>query len=1109
MTSGSAIPSSAINIKASSTLNSAHRNQPVRSPSDRHSSLSKSKSPTPETVTTSPPSLRGLNGGSNSRHSHGQDESEAETEILSDEPGKSKAQPKQRVVNHEHKNDDHRSSPALSSRTDPRRKHAASTGSSVNGDAPDKGERKSSGPDKRENGHAKAAVKERLRLPLDNGSAASRAQSADASTSPQSQLDRERQARSAEPRKRKFSDSQRPTKLEPPRQKLRLDGAGKPTPTKAHHKIRRPSSPPQPPTPGTRTTHKRSASNQTAFQVVVPAVQSRKKRESSISTKSSDRQEWNSGSSSEDESRLGPPIPLLAPLPRSSRSTQRALASPARTMPLGSKRADRYGLTPLLKACERGSFEGVKQAYEEAPAELDQPDNGGFAPLQKAALGGHADIVQFLLDKGCRRDCHSTADQDSPLIDAVDNGHVEVVKILLAGGVNPHHQNNQGKRAIDAVDDADAEEDEKVEMKELIDQAMRDFEGSDGDDDDDDDEADHTVPRKEGSREDLLYIEPNRKNLIEYSRKGDVVAVGHFIESVEPTVACAVVAARGGHHLVLNLLLAAGDSLADPDPLRHDETPMLAAIGRGHLRVIKLLLETENFNPTRTTRDGKRYFEVAEQMHGPKWQKEVKLLKDHYDAYVSKRKLTPGGKKRKQGESSKSTEHSSRMPKSSESPKALKHKRLMTRKEMPGKDSKRRSRPVLDSSQSEGSDSEVRITKKPMRIRKGSIVGKTTRSGPPSPVTNRQPSASKSKTTSTPIPELKPPSKETRKAPGPRKSSSQSIENHPPSDQETTKDVKPIKQSTPEEEREARLVAEKERAAELERQEEAIRLQKEAEQRKRDEEAAAKEAERKAAEAAAQEAERKAEEERIRLEKEKREREERLNALPTALRIAVEKGPKRPLRFGPPSKDHGEELGISMQFLPIHLFTLGDVEPKCEEAEKDEQLMMSFQVVGILGLPSELRMTEFPDWKRQDVTPQHRKMFLRSYDLSQLAQEYRWLQAGENGYNARLIREGLAEAKQKFLAMQPLSFVRYADFLEALKKPEYDHLAGLEMRTSTRCCVTEKTDCRGFDLFGGVKDEKPVSNDAKVNADFDVTVNVNVNVNEMEENATAGAVAAG
>jgi ankyrin repeat protein len=751
-------------------------------------------------------------------------------------------------------------------------------------------------------------------------------------------------------------------------------------------------------------------------------------------------------------------------------------------VPLGSKRADRYGMTPLLKACEKGSYEGVKQAYEEAPAELDQADNGGFAPLQKAALGGHAKIVQFLLNKGCRRDCHSTADQDSPLIDAVDNGHVDVVKMLLAGGVNPHHQNNQGKRAIDAVEDADAEEDEKAEMKELIDKAMRDFEGSD--DDDDDDDPDTYVPRKEESRTDLLYLEPNRQNLIDYSRKGDVVAVGHFIESVKPTVACAVVAARGGHHLVLNLLLAAGDNLADPDPSRYDETPMLAAIGRGHLRVIKLLLESENFNPTRTTRDGKRYYEVAEQKHGPKWQREVALLKEHYDAYVNKKKLTPGGKKRKLAETGKSAEHSSRLPKDPESPKALKHKRLMTRKELPVKDSKRRSRPVLESSQSEGSEDEVRVSKKPMRARKGSMASKSTRSGPPSPVTNRHPSGSKSKS----IPDLKPP-KEARKVSGPRKVSSNSIENHPPSDQEI-KDIKPIKQGTPEEERETRRAEEKAKAAELERQkEETARLKKEAEQRKRDEEAAVKEAERKAVEDAAREAERKAEEERIRLEKVKQEREERLDALPIALRTAVEKGPKRPLRFGPPSKDRGEELGISMQFLPIYLFTLGDIEPSCDSARKDELLMMSFQVVGILGLPSELRMTEFPDWKRRDVTPHHRELFLRSYDLSQLAQEYRWLQAGETGYNAQIIRQGLAEAKRKFLAMEPLSFVKYSDFLEALKTPEYDHLRGLEMRTSTRCRVTQDTRCTSLDLFGDDEEESSSMENGK------------------EMDATAGAVA--
>ncbi|KAF2668510.1 ankyrin, partial [Microthyrium microscopicum] len=81
--------------------------------------------------------------------------------------------------------------------------------------------------------------------------------------------------------------------------------------------------------------------------------------------------------------------------------------------------------------------------------ELDQEDNGGFTPLQKASLSGHYQVVQFLLEKGCRRDSCSKEDLDTPLIDAVENAHLDVIELLLENGVNPHHANRHGKRAID------------------------------------------------------------------------------------------------------------------------------------------------------------------------------------------------------------------------------------------------------------------------------------------------------------------------------------------------------------------------------------------------------------------------------------------------------------------------------------------------------------------------------------------------------------------------------------------------------------------------------------------------------------------------------------
>jgi len=203
-----------------------------------------------------------------------------------------------------------------------------------------------------------------------------------------------------------------------------------------------------------------------------------------------------------------------------------------------------------------------------------------------------------------------------------------------------------------------------------------------------------------------------------------------------------------------------------------------------------------------------------------------------------------------------------------------------------------------------------------------------------------------------------------------------------------------------------------------------------------------------------------------------------LNSLPRALRLAAERGRNRPLDFSRPTKDHGEELGISRQFLPIHIFKLRDVKPNCEDATKDEQLMMSFQAVGILGLPSELLMTEFPNWEKWEVAPQHRQLFLRSYDLTKLAQEYRWPQPGETGFDQKANDQRLADTRQKFLTMEPLFFIKYADFVEAVKQPEYDHLHGLKMRSSTYCRVIEDTGSMGLDLLFAEVEEKPPSMEA-------------------------------
>jgi ankyrin repeat protein len=720
-----------------------------------------------------------------------------------------------------------------------------------------------------------------------------------------------------------------------------------------------------------------------------------------------------------------------------------------------SKRADKYGTTPLARACERGYMDQVKIAYDEAPNELNQADHGGYTPLQKAALEGHADVVQFLLDKGCRRDCFSIVERDTPLIDAVENGHLDVVKILLKGGVKPHHQNKRGNRAIDAIDET---KDYASEMKELIQNAMADYV-----DDDEDNHEPVASAQEDTKREDLLYLEPNRKNLLEYSRKGDTVAVDHFLSSVKPDNACAVAAARGGHDDVLNLLLAsAGDRLEkDPDPAKYEETPLIAAIGRGNLKVIRLLLDQDNFNPTRKTKDGKTYYELAEEMRGPRWQTEVDLLKDRYDEYMVRRKAGGVKKKKMMQENSKGFGESTRVSKAPISPRAMKHKRLLSKKELPLKDPKRRSRPVLESSQSEGSDDEVRI-KKPMRKRKGSTAD--LKDSLPSPVSRQ---ASGNRPRSATDPKVGRDSTRSSTSKRPIKLASSDLE---------MDDVQPVKEETPEPVRESRRAEEAAKAAAKAAEEEA-RIA-EAERLKREaEELAAQEAAREAEEAArkAEEAAREAEEERLRIEKAKREREERLSSLPMALRIAVEKGSSRPMHFGPATKDRPEEMGIRAQFFPLHLVTLRDIDPDCEVSRSQEQWMMSFQVVGILGLPSELHLTEFPDWEKRTVTNRQRELFLRFYDLSQLAQQYRWPQAGEAGYDHSIIAHGLEETRQKFIDLQPMEWVKYNDFMEALSSnPDYKYLASLKIRTSTCCQITEDEGHKDFDALFDESDKAKV-----------------------------------
>jgi ankyrin repeat protein len=1104
MNSGSPTSSNALPQKSGASSPQSSRYHPVRSPSDRLGSsiASPSKSPTPNSAKSRPRrSIGDLNGDANSDTFKGHNDSEAETIIDDHVEGQETSRAKKRPLRDEPNEDARPSSPSWATRSEPYRSHPGSRASSVAVDPGDRSERRLNGVKAKENGFrngtSQPGAHGKARSLTEAEAKSSRAQSADAFNSPaQEGQNRHRHALSAEPRKRKFSDGSLPSK-ERPRQKPRLDGPSKDRAPSPQNDKFKSSSPATSTASGVRY-HKRSASTQSHLPTAPSSAPPRPRRDTH-STASGERATF-TDTSSEPASPRPPPIPLLA-APRSKLSS-RALVSPARSAMPHGKKTDKFGLTALARACERGNLKSVRSAYDASPDELDFVDNAGYAPLQKAALEGHADIVEFLLDKGCKKDCQSK-NQDTPLIDAVENGHIEVVRLLLRHGVNPHHQNDRGQRAIDLIDH---EQDEAEEIEVLLQKAMLEYEGPESDDEK---HAEKLAPSgKRGERKDLLHKENTAKTLLDYAQRGDIEAVDYFLNMrVKPNIDCCVAAARGGHDTILNLLLV-DVSDKDPDPASYEETPLLAAIGRGHLKVVRLLLDQQEFNPCRRTREGKTYWETAEERRGPKWQTERDLLRERYDQYRATHPARGGKKPRADalnGPNHGRTSISSKVdtkafnvtsPKLAHKPKPkldrnsksdeVPRRRLLSARELSMKDRRRR---VVHEESSDGDseydeDDEVRAPVKSIgRRRKSSTASKALhsekdRDEKPSPPkkANKHYAHEKrekpEKRVARKGPSSESPSSERRK----RIDVSDKISDKTHSPDVEMKDVPfvPVKEETPEYIREERRAAERAEAERIQREKEEAEAKKAEDERRRKEE-----------------------EERIRQEEEEaRRRHERLDSLPAALRFALKLGSNRPLTFSTgyyPEEAERSVEGMDFNFLPILHWPLSQIDPDCPTSRQDEKWIMSFHVIGLFGLP-ELHLDEFPDWEKRPVPDEQREMFLRGYCIDKLAHFYHIdpedaldemdvdinepngvptekespnegtpgvkdnglrLDTSVSGLNSSLAARkasnrlntyytAIEEAKDKFRKMQPLYYVRYEDFSKALQS-KYPHLRVLEI----------------------------------------------------------------
>ncbi|KAL2424678.1 hypothetical protein ABEF91_001090 [Exophiala dermatitidis] len=371
--------------------------------------------------------------------------------------------------------------------------------------------------------------------------------------------------------------------------------------------------------------------------------------------------------SSEDSDSPQPSRPALHKYSSADHDTM----SPAKAQPSGPRKwRDKNGRTHLSRACNNNDLATVKIKLAERPEDLNQADNAGNTPLQIAALEGFTDIVKFLLENKCEVNTRNI-DKETPLIDAVENGHVEVVRLLLQHGANPRLGNAKGDEPYELVpqDDENYEEIRRLlaEAKEKQINQSGPVEPYDPPRETSSKPASAASPRdsppvlgprsppaytsrrrtgrSESTRNDLLWQANTQENLTRLAAKGDVQGVANILNILQKAeTESLIAAAKAGHEEVLQYLLGMGDPEPDPEPIRSIKpgynTPMLAAIGRGHPEVVKLLVEQSGFNPARRILKGKTYFEISAERKGEQWQKEYEILKAAYDKYT-------GGKSRK------------------------------------------------------------------------------------------------------------------------------------------------------------------------------------------------------------------------------------------------------------------------------------------------------------------------------------------------------------------------------------------------------------------------------------------------------------------------------
>jgi len=100
---------------------------------------------------------------------------------------------------------------------------------------------------------------------------------------------------------------------------------------------------------------------------------------------------------------------------------------PKEDLPRKIKYMDDEGRTPLMLACLHGDLCEVYQKF--CHSEMDAVDDDGWSALMYAAHHGHADIVDFLIEKGVDRNLTTHSGLKASQL-AYFNSHYEIYQII-------------------------------------------------------------------------------------------------------------------------------------------------------------------------------------------------------------------------------------------------------------------------------------------------------------------------------------------------------------------------------------------------------------------------------------------------------------------------------------------------------------------------------------------------------------------------------------------------------------------------------------------------------------------------------------------------------